>query len=95
MLGLAGVPSVIQAVGILFLPETPIFLYKQGKEAKADKVLAKIYKQACIADKKEEMMQEVESVKEQSKGPLSASLKNLFTTYRRCITIGVGLMFWQ
>ena len=41
MLGLAGVPSVIMFVGLLFMPESPRWLVFHQKEDKARKVLAK------------------------------------------------------
>lgn len=41
------------------MPETPIFLYKQGKEEEANKILPKIYKQEYIEAKKDEMSYEV------------------------------------
>jgi len=43
MLGIAAVPSVIQFFGMLFMPETPVFLYKQDKVAEADIVLNNLY----------------------------------------------------
>jgi len=44
MLGVAAVPSVIQFIGMLFMPETPVFLYKQDKVEDADIVLSNLYK---------------------------------------------------
>ena len=39
MLGLGGVPSVIQLIGLLFLPESPRWLLSRGEEGRARKVL--------------------------------------------------------
>ncbi len=44
MLGVAAVPSVIQFIGMLFMPETPVFLFKQEKVEDADIVLSNLYK---------------------------------------------------
>ena len=43
MLGLAGVPSLLMFVGLLFLPETPRWLVFHGRTEKAKDVLTKIH----------------------------------------------------
>ena len=42
MLGLAGVPSVIQCIGFLFMPESPRWLVSKGKADRARRVLQRI-----------------------------------------------------
>lgn len=43
MLGIAGVPSMIQLIGMLVMPETPVYLYKCNQIQEAEKVLANLY----------------------------------------------------
>ena len=64
MLAISGVPSTLQLIGMLFLPETPIFLYKKDKIKEGDAALVPIYKPEFLEMKKAEMAKEVESVKE-------------------------------
>lgn len=42
MLGLAGIPSLIQFIGFMFLPESPRWLISKQKENDARKVLGQI-----------------------------------------------------
>ncbi|QDS76613.1 hypothetical protein FKW77_007756 [Venturia effusa] len=43
MVGLGAVPAVLQLLAILFMPETPRWLVKAGREEKAREVLTKVY----------------------------------------------------
>lgn len=42
MLGLAGIPSLIQLIGFLFLPESPRYVMKKGNEGRARQILQKV-----------------------------------------------------
>ena len=42
MLGIAGIPSAIQFVGFLFLPESPRWLLSKGKDDHARVILRRI-----------------------------------------------------
>jgi SP family myo-inositol transporter-like MFS transporter 13 len=55
MLGLAATPAILQFIGMLSMPETPIFLYKQGKVDEGDAILRKLYKEKYVRIKKHEL----------------------------------------
>ena len=42
MLGLAAIPALIQFIGLIWMPESPRFLIKQGKMEEARNVLQRI-----------------------------------------------------
>ncbi|VDN04367.1 unnamed protein product [Thelazia callipaeda] len=44
MVGCAMIPSIMQFVGFIFLPESPRYLYFSGKYDKTEKILNKIYR---------------------------------------------------
>lgn len=73
------------------MPETPVFLYKQGKVEAGNRVLRNIYKPEFLEAKKQAVFNEVENVKLESQDPFFTSLKNLFQMYTRCVVVGVGL----
>ncbi|RDI82383.1 Mediator of RNA polymerase II transcription subunit 5 [Venturia inaequalis] len=43
MVGLGAVPAILQLLALLFMPETPRWLVKAGKQEKAREVLTKVY----------------------------------------------------
>jgi MFS family permease len=55
MLGIAGVPSIIQLIGMLFMPETPVYLYKCNQIQEADRVLDNLYLAEHFEEKKKEL----------------------------------------
>ncbi|XP_058756313.1 probable inositol transporter 2 [Vicia villosa] len=95
MLGVAAAPAVIQIIFMLTLPESPRWLYRQGKEEEAKQILRKIY------DNVEDFNNEIQALKES----VDAELKNTekismiqllkTTSVRRGLYAGVGLAFFQ
>lgn len=57
MLGFAGLPSVLQFIGFLFMPESPRYLCLKGQDSEALEVLTKIYQDEQRA------REEVETIK--------------------------------
>ena len=57
MLGLAGVPSAIQFIGFLFMPESPRWLISRGREEQAKKVLEAIRGSNDITEELEEIVE--------------------------------------
>ena len=83
-------PAIILLVGMLFLPETPRFLFAKGKEEEGRRVLEKVEDpalvEAAIKKIKDEIALEQESV----------GFSELFgKTWRTPLMIAIGIMFVQ
>ena len=73
MLGIAGVPSVIQFIGFLWLPESPRWLVEKGRESEAKKALQQIRKTVKI---EKELKEIIEAVHEERQGNAGDQGKN-------------------
>lgn len=90
MLGLAAIPAILQAIGILFLCESPRWLYKNHQNDKALEALKLIYREhdyklSIIID--EQKREELRIRQFENYGYLK-SLQQLLTKYRPCLIAG-------
>ncbi|RUS90675.1 hypothetical protein EGW08_001575 [Elysia chlorotica] len=96
MLGLAGVPSAIQFFGFFFLPESPRWLMKKGREAQARDVLIKLRGTTDVHDEMQEMRALVQADSQQADAGYPTILRILRTpTVLRAVIVGCGLQLFQ
>ncbi|KAK8954595.1 putative inositol transporter 2 [Platanthera zijinensis] len=97
MLGVAGIPALVQFILMAFLPESPRWLYRKGKEEESRTILHKIYPADEAASEIQELKDSVEAEirAEGSSGKINL-LKLIKTkTVRRGLVAGVGLQVFQ
>ncbi|PIK36471.1 putative proton myo-inositol cotransporter [Apostichopus japonicus] len=99
MLGLAAIPSLIQLVGFLFLPESPRWLIKNGRLEEGRHVLLKIYGRSRYMTAFEAIKMSAEQEREDSQknGVSSNTLLRMLKTptVRRALMLGCGLQMFQ
>jgi SP family galactose:H+ symporter-like MFS transporter len=88
MLGLAGIPAGLLAIGLLFLPESPRWLVSHAFVEKAHKVLERIRNKGDI----ENELQEIQHSLGQQRGEWSELLKPFV---RPALIVGIGLAVFQ
>ncbi|CAG2247200.1 ITR [Mytilus edulis] len=95
MLGIAGIPSAIQFVGFLFLPESPRWLLSKSKDDQARKILRRIRDTDDVED---EILDVKARFKEHEASDYQGGLlKRIFTTpsVRRALFLGCGIQLFQ
>ena len=91
MLSLAGVPSMIQLIGMFFMPESPRWLGKAGRSEEQRKVIKLIYKEEHVEAVNNNLIEEVASLEQFKNLTETQKIKSLCTTYGRCILIGCSM----
>lgn len=99
MLGISGVPAILQLVCMLCFPESPKWLLKMERTQQATEVFSRIFK-VETPEGKAEMDMEISRIKEAMEmEDVNASqylkYKELFTVYKKILFIGVMLQVWQ
>ncbi|KAK4776237.1 hypothetical protein SAY87_024198 [Trapa incisa] len=91
MFGVAVVPSVFLAVGMMFSPESPRWLFQRGKIAKAEKAI----KTLCGKERVSEVMQDLSGSSQGSAEPEAGWFDLFSSRYWKVVSVGAALFLFQ
>ncbi|EXB25440.1 putative inositol transporter 2 [Morus notabilis] len=98
MLGVAGLPALVQFILMMLLPESPRWLFRKGREEEAKAILRKIYPADEVESEIVALKESVETELEQkgsSTDKISITKLLKTKTVRRGLIAGVGLQVFQ
>lgn len=91
MFGISAVPAVLLALGMAFSPESPRWLFQQGKFSEAEKSIKTLNGKERVADVMTDL-----SVGSQGSAEPEAGWFDLFSRrYWKVVSVGVALFFFQ
>ncbi|XP_010499547.1 PREDICTED: probable inositol transporter 2 isoform X2 [Camelina sativa] len=97
MLGIAGLPALLQFILMFSLPESPRWLYRKGREEEAKAILRRIYSSEDVEQEIRALKDSVETeiLEEGSSEKINMIKLCKAKTVRRGLIAGVGLQVFQ
>ncbi|XP_009793229.1 plastidic glucose transporter 4 [Nicotiana sylvestris] len=91
MFGIALIPSVLLALGMAFSPESPRWLFQQGRISEAETSIKRLYGKERVA----EVMGDLEASAQGSSEPDAGWLDLFSSRYWKVVSIGAALFLFQ
>ncbi|KAM2806564.1 hypothetical protein COP1_047176 [Malus domestica] len=91
MFGIAVVPSVLLALGMVVSPESPRWLFQQGKFSEAEKAIKTLFGKERVT----EVMDDLRSAAQGSVEPEAGWFDLFSSRYWKVVSVGVSLFFLQ